>query len=295
MALTKVITGVTDLNHPQSTNGLKFPTGSVFAGTPEEGMIRNDQSQSSETSSSTMQFYNGTAWKNFVNKTPCTTDNAAYPVANTAYYKLNNNPNDSSGNGYNGTASNVTYAAGKFDDAAAFNGSSSEINLGTSSNFSITTTGALSGSMWVKTTDTSTSYLISKANDASGDYEWAVEYGAPTGKMKLNVYTDDDLFAASVTNNTIVNDGNWHHLAFVIVNNTGAVGGSVSLYIDGIPATSTSWSGTAASFSIPTLIGHFGGIPAASAWWNGSIDQVRIFSSALNAAQVTQLYNEIQC
>ena len=70
MALTKVITGVTDLNQDDSTNGLKFPTGSVFAGTPEEGMIRNDQSQSSETSSSTMQFYNGTAWKNFVNKTP---------------------------------------------------------------------------------------------------------------------------------------------------------------------------------------------------------------------------------
>jgi len=70
MALTKVITGVTDLNQAQSTNGLKFPTGSVFAGTPEESMIRNDQSQSSETSSSTMQFYNGTAWKNFVNRVP---------------------------------------------------------------------------------------------------------------------------------------------------------------------------------------------------------------------------------
>jgi hypothetical protein len=127
MALTKVITGVTDLNQAQSTNGLKFPTGSVFAGTPEEGMIRNDQSQSSAASSSTMQFYNGTAWKNFVNKVPCTTDNAAYPVTNTAYYKLNNNANDSSGNGYNGTASNVTYAAGKFDDAAVFNGTSSKI------------------------------------------------------------------------------------------------------------------------------------------------------------------------
>ena len=75
MALTKVITGVTDLNQAQSTNGLKFPTGGAFAGTPEEGMIRNDQSQSSATSSSTMQFYNGTAWKNFVNKPiPLTVD-----------------------------------------------------------------------------------------------------------------------------------------------------------------------------------------------------------------------------
>jgi len=29
--------------------------------------------------------------------------------------------------------------------------------------------------------------------------------------------------------------------------------------------------------------------------WNGSIDQIRIFDSVLNASQVTQLYNEIQC
>ena len=70
MALTKVITGVTDLNQAQSTNGLKFPTGNAFAGTPEEGMIRNDQTQASEGSASTMQFYNGTAWKNFVNVVP---------------------------------------------------------------------------------------------------------------------------------------------------------------------------------------------------------------------------------
>jgi len=87
MALTKVITGVTDLNQAQSTNGLKFPTGSAFAGTPEEGMIRNDQSQSSETSSSAMQFYNGTAWKNFVNKSniPLGSDNF-----NTVLYTGNN-------------------------------------------------------------------------------------------------------------------------------------------------------------------------------------------------------------
>jgi len=86
MALTKVITGVTDLNQAQSTNGLKFPTGSVFAGTPEKGMIRNDQSQSSETSSSAMQFYNGTAWKNFVNKSniPLGSDNF-----NTVLYQGN--------------------------------------------------------------------------------------------------------------------------------------------------------------------------------------------------------------
>ena len=97
MALTKVITGVTDLNQAQSTNGLKFPTGDVFAGTPEEGMIRNDQSQASEGSASTMQFYNGTAWKNFVNRdpTPLGSDNF-----NTVLYTGNNSTKNVTGVGF---------------------------------------------------------------------------------------------------------------------------------------------------------------------------------------------------
>jgi hypothetical protein len=296
--------GENNLVSVYSTAGLKMPTGSsAYAAPPTvaQGMMRNLGGTASEGSVSVMQHYNGTEWKNFVNTIQCTTTNCSYPTTNLALYELNSNSNNSStcatSGSYNGADSNITYAAGKFGNAAVFNGTSSVISLGTSSNFSITTTGALSGSMWVKTTDTSTSYLISKANDSPpGNYEWAVEYGAPTGKMKLNVYTDADGFAASVTNNTTVNDGNWHHLAFVIVNNTDAVGGSVSLYIDGgTPATSTSWSGTAASFSIPTLIGHFGGISAATAWWNGSIDQVRFFTSALNQTQVDELVNEVGC
>lgn len=77
MATTKVITELTDLNQANSESGLKMPTGGAFSGTPAEGMMRNDTSQSSEGSASTMQHYNGTAWKNFVNKpdtTPFDTD-----------------------------------------------------------------------------------------------------------------------------------------------------------------------------------------------------------------------------
>ena len=70
MAITKVITELTDLNQANSENGLKMPTGGAFSGTPAEGMMRNDTTQSSEGSASTMQHYNGTAWKNFSNKAP---------------------------------------------------------------------------------------------------------------------------------------------------------------------------------------------------------------------------------
>ena len=52
-----------------SDAGLKMPKGTAFPGgeTAFEGMMRNDTSQSSLSSASTMQHYNGTDWKNFVN------------------------------------------------------------------------------------------------------------------------------------------------------------------------------------------------------------------------------------
>ena len=67
MATTKIIADSLDLNLANSTNSFKMPTGGVFSGTPIEGMVRNDTAQSSSNSNSCMQFYNGTAWKNFVN------------------------------------------------------------------------------------------------------------------------------------------------------------------------------------------------------------------------------------
>lgn len=222
--------------------------------------------------------------------TACTTNNPNYPITNLAYYKMSN-ATDQLGN-YNGTATNVNFnVAGKFGNAGEFNGTSSVISLGTSSSFSVGTTGSLSLSLWVKTTASSTGYLMSKANDSTGQYEWSLEYNG--SQLQLNIFNTAAGIASSTGyNTTTINDGNWHHVAAVITNNT-----SVSLYIDnGTAATSSSWSGTTAgSFSIPTLIGHFGGISASTSYWEGDVDQVRIFSSALSAAQVTQLYNEIYC
>ena len=63
MAVTKVIADILNLNEANTTKSFKMPTGSFFSGTPVEGMIRNDTSQSSQSSSSAMHYYNGTDWK----------------------------------------------------------------------------------------------------------------------------------------------------------------------------------------------------------------------------------------
>ena len=68
MATTKVIPAVIDLQQSNSESGLRMPSGGAFSGTPAEGMMRNDTSESSASSSSTMQHYTGNnEWKNFVN------------------------------------------------------------------------------------------------------------------------------------------------------------------------------------------------------------------------------------
>ena len=49
MAVTKVIADILNLNEANTTKSFKMPTGSFFSGTPVEGMIRNDTSQSSQS------------------------------------------------------------------------------------------------------------------------------------------------------------------------------------------------------------------------------------------------------
>ena len=70
MATTKVIKELTDLNQANSESGLRMPSSNAaYSGpTVEEGMMRNEVGQVSNGSASCMQHYNGTDWKNFVNK-----------------------------------------------------------------------------------------------------------------------------------------------------------------------------------------------------------------------------------
>ena len=109
MATTKVGAGLVNLDQAGSTSGLKMPSGTAFAGSAEQGMIRNDTTQTSQGAGSTMQHFNGTDWKNFDNKEIITpvTDNLLYEVkAGSLTDGSNTGPvtwSDESGNGNNGT------------------------------------------------------------------------------------------------------------------------------------------------------------------------------------------------
>ena len=74
----------------------------------------------------------------------------------------------------------------------------------------------------------------------------------------------------------------WHHLAYTYDGTTHI------LYIDGVEqATSTSVGQTGTVTSV-----QIGAASNYSEYFNGRIDEVRIYNTALTAAQISALYNQ---
>ena len=81
-----------------------------------------------------------------------------------------------------------------------------------------------------------------------------------------------------------LNDGKWHHVAGVYD------GGNISIYVDGKCSKSTAATGTINARTWPVPIGAN---PAATGReWSGLIDDVRIYSYGLSAAEVSSLYKD---
>mgnify|MGYP003631995224 FL=1 len=217
-----------------------------------------------------------------------TTANTAYPIANTAYYKLEGGSGttvtDSSGNGNNGVSTSVTYAAGRFGQAAVFNGTNSTIATPITTNYS-----NLSISCWVKFTALPTggadATLVSKGFYTSGS---STQY--------LHLRYEDNLskgFTFAIRNNSAYNSqavagvnaiiGVWYHVVGTLDSS-----GNAQIYVNGAAGTGI----TGAPSMTNSNAFEIGSFISTSALLNGSIDQVRIFNSVISAGNVTSLYNE---
>ena len=206
-----------------------------------------------------------------------TANTADFPSTATAvaHYPLDNSAEDNKGTN-DGTESNIEYRFGRFGQAAVFNGSSSYINLNHNTTYS-----DLTMSAWVNVTSTSSRQAIfGKWYDGSSrSILFMIESG---GVLKL--------FTSSTGGNTIITTGGtltantWHFVCFTFQN-----GGDVTITLDN--STTTTTQNTSINNNNQNwLIGMEDSRGGDK--WNGSIDQVRIFSTALSSSQVSQLYNE---
>lgn len=202
-----------------------------------------------------------------------TTNNVAYPIANTAYYKLDNNSKDSA------------RSTGKFNEGAIYSGNNGKITI---NNFPTLTQVGIS--MWVNIADVTSNYALAARYGSIGgadDREFAIyNYGASNGFVASIYYNGNNGNAIIITGGDYLTNNTWHHIAFTSDGST-----QPKLYIDGVQrGTAQSNNNSYYSSSQPVLIGAF----SASSAYNltGRIDQVRIYNTALSSTDVSNLYAE---
>jgi hypothetical protein len=197
-----------------------------------------------------------------------------YDCSLVAYYPFNGNANDESGNSLHGTVSGATLTTDRFgnlDSAYSFDGSDI---ITIAHNDLLNCSEELSFSVWIKPNTLQNAMILGKSN-----YVTATNYLLRTKSTGYLQFEYQD-FANS--NSLPLVAGVWNHIA--VVSNTD---NSKNLYINGVLASHT----TATSpYGLVTNALTIGARPGAE-YFNGSIDDLRMYKSALSASDVLNLYN----
>jgi len=197
-----------------------------------------------------------------------------------AYYPLDTDANDASGNGLDGTImGDPEWIDGIIGGAMEFDGDGDYIDCGNDPNLDIT--GPISLALWIRPDAedpegqaTATAPMAKAMNGMDPPWSWQVRYGwdSPQPYMAFTFNTSPRAWAYVGQN---LEQGEWHHIA------CSADGETLTAYLNG-QATESTPMGAITSTSTPLLIGQDG-------WgddWIGGIDEVRVYNRALSAGEV---------
>jgi hypothetical protein len=220
----------------------------------------------------------------------CTTDTTDVfgDGSGIALYTMDYDASPMQGVLYDGTPTNVDFGVeGQINYGARFNGTSAYISTGGSIVNSLT---SITVAGWFYTEpNTNYSYALHFGTTGTDGDAISISRWNNTASGGFGAYTlYANIGSGSVDGNYTLNENTWYHIAITWTGTT------MKFYVNGNLETTA----TTSSLSIPAsgnsgYIGRY--IINQSFNWKGTIDQLRIFDSALNATQVTQLYNETAC
>lgn len=200
---------------------------------------------------------------------------------------LEGSSTDSSGNGNNGTDSNMSYVNGKFGKCASFNGSSSKISV--PSNM-LGGASAITISCWVNLANHASQILAGDGRtvfrDDDTDIILRASYGDTAGGDRgpeFGITTSSGFKSINVSPRTYISLNTWHNLIGVYT------GSNIYLYYDGNLISSTTHTGSISSNGSAAFIGCSNG---NAYFFNGLIEEVIIENRAWSAEEVKKRYTD---
>lgn len=204
------------------------------------------------------------------------------------YWRMEDNWNDSSTNGYNLTANNSpTFSTSKYGKGGSFTASSSQYSsMADASCANLEISGSQTFSCWVNIT-TLANFLCPMAKSRSDN---TVNHSIVTDVSGVVYFTLTGLTTNHQVSSgaTTLSTGTWYHLCGVYNSSNS----TLKLYVNGVEAGSVTASGTATDTNGDFAIGRNGS--NAALYFDGLVDDVAIFNRALSASEVLQLYEEQQ-
>jgi len=144
---------------------------------------------------------------------------------------------------------------------------------------------ALTVSAWVKHDSVANASIVSQYV-GSGNRAFRLSMYPTTASwagLRLDAYNSSNTnFGTNYLLNPVISAGVWYHAAFVFT------GSAITVYYNGNASPTVSMTGVLDSVTRNVDIGSSGG---SSEFMNGKIDEVGIWTSALSASDITDIYN----
>lgn len=195
------------------------------------------------------------------------------------HWTMDGNGNDASGNGNHGSPiGSTSYGAGRVSSALLLASSSSRLQV--PDNDSLDITGPITIATWIRPTTMATQYVVSKNVKAGTDgFELSL---SATGKVfvRFNEDSSGDALRLDSSSKYPTNGSTWMHVVATYD------GSTIKLYINGQLEGSKNASFQIAANDLPLSIGSGDG---GYRGMKGAVDDVRIYSRALSAAEVAAL------
>jgi len=222
----------------------------------------------------------------------CLTASADLNDGLSAYYKLDGNAIDETGN-HDGVVTGMGWVPGVVGSAASFNGTSDYITMGITSD--LLNSPQVSFSFWVNFDDLSAAGMFVSSDGGSLDNEFHIRMETINiGRLSIQYGTGGTLGHARSFALPFSSTDVWYHVVVIMDNTQDNSENRSQLYVNGAELTDSTLLQTNAvqntpigNNSTPFRMAYFAN--PSSKYWPGQLDEIRIYNRVLTESEIRQL------